>query len=317
MKKYINRDSIWLVIITIFFCSCERNVTVKLPDSKPKLVIRSINDAGLFSPVVNYLSVGKAIGILDTSNRNNQSWLNALVIKDASFLLLANGIVVDTLKFETAQSSYRQTKPFNGTVKSYTIKGGAPGYLPIEATTAIPDYIPVTIVEYKKEVRKKRNGAFVDEITIAFTDPGNEKNFYGIDFFVANFGGSFGRNCFYTRDKDIDDQGNGFDPFDDEEACFESVTLNDNNFNGTKKTIKFEVLSELMKPFKDTQTGVITFPQIILEHFTENHYKYIKSIAKYKDVRDNPFAEPVNIYTNIKNGYGIFTFQTSSLQEIK
>jgi hypothetical protein len=35
-------------------------------------------------------------------------------------------------------------------------------------------------------------------------------------------------------------------------------------------------------------------------------YKYIKSVNKQQQVGDNPFSEPVFVYTNIKNGLGIF-----------
>jgi Domain of unknown function (DUF4249) len=317
MKQRVHSTHFLATIITLFLCGCEKNVTIELPVKTPKLVINAFGYRdSVFSPYIGFFVVGKSRGILEPLQRNDPNWQDLLYVKDAVFLLYANDVLFDTIRYDTAKKGYSQNKFFNGKVEKYTIKGGAPGFLPIEATSSVLEPIPIKITQYKQKVRKKKNGDLVDEITIAFSDPGNEKNFYRIDFFSLYAGNFFGKNCFFTKDADIDEVGRDFDPFADE-LCLESVTLNDNNFDGAEKRVTFEVLSEAMKPFTDPQTGIVSFPKVVLEHLTENHYRYINSIAKYNDTRDNPFAEPVSAYTNIKNGYGIFTILTGSSQDIK
>lgn len=49
-----------------------------------------------------------------------------------------------------------------------------------------------------------------------------------------------------------------------------------------------------------------------------NHYSnFIKSSDQYSANEDNPFVEPVEIYSNVENGYGIFALGTRSYAEIE
>ncbi|OZI08067.1 hypothetical protein BWI93_11210 [Siphonobacter sp. BAB-5385] len=62
------------------------------------------------------------------------------------------------------------------------------------------------------------------------------------------------------------------------------------------------------------QARKVNDPQIISEapvytfvyHVDPNYYQFMESVKLQREVGDNPFAEPVPIYTNIKNGLGIF-----------
>jgi hypothetical protein len=44
------------------------------------------------------------------------------------------------------------------------------------------------------------------------------------------------------------------------------------------------------------------------EHHAGDYYRYMNSLVAYRKSVDNPFAEPVNLYADITNGYGIFCF---------
>ncbi len=39
---------------------------------------------------------------------------------------------------------------------------------------------------------------------------------------------------------------------------------------------------------------------------SEAYYNYMKSITKYGMSLGNPFSQPVQVYSNINNGFGIF-----------
>ncbi len=53
--------------------------------------------------------------------------------------------------------------------------------------------------------------------------------------------------------------------------------------------------------------GAIGHPSVELLHITGDFFKYIKSANDYDISNANPFAEPINLYSNILNGYGFFT----------
>jgi hypothetical protein len=44
-----------------------------------------------------------------------------------------------------------------------------------------------------------------------------------------------------------------------------------------------------------------------LHHVSASFYQYSLSARRYDDAEDNPFAEPVILYSNVKNGYGVFS----------
>ncbi|WP_420153812.1 DUF4249 family protein, partial [Siphonobacter sp.] len=77
----------------------------------------------------------------------------------------------------------------------------------------------------------------------------------------------------------------------------------------TGKTISTPQLDFLLG-----QARKVNDPQIISEapvytfvyHVDPNYYQFMESVKLQREVGDNPFAEPVPIYTNIKNGLGIF-----------
>ncbi|WP_410963591.1 DUF4249 family protein, partial [Salmonella sp. SAL4455] len=49
---------------------------------------------------------------------------------------------------------------------------------------------------------------------------------------------------------------------------------------------------------------------------TEDYFKFVKSYSVYYNSSDNPFAEPSNVYTNVKNGYGIFALLTEAKRDL-
>jgi hypothetical protein len=55
------------------------------------------------------------------------------------------------------------------------------------------------------------------------------------------------------------------------------------------------------------QQGRRMKPTVELLSINEDYFRYIKSVNSYDNALDNPFAEPVNVFSNIKNGYGFFT----------
>ena len=45
--------------------------------------------------------------------------------------------------------------------------------------------------------------------------------------------------------------------------------------------------------------------EIELQHVSEDFYKYLKSIELAQCSANDIYAEPVNIFSNVENGYGI------------
>lgn len=83
--------------------------------------------------------------------------------------------------------------------------------------------------------------------------------------------------------------------------------MTDKNFNGQVKEITLYILSDLLSPLVHRTTNKIYKSIVELHSLTYNYYRYLKSQGSYIDNKENPFSEPAVIYSNVINGYGIFT----------
>jgi hypothetical protein len=44
--------------------------------------------------------------------------------------------------------------------------------------------------------------------------------------------------------------------------------------------------------------------RVQLSNISKEFYDYQKSLTEHNRTDDNPFAEPIQVYTNVKNGFG-------------
>ena len=56
---------------------------------------------------------------------------------------------------------------------------------------------------------------------------------------------------------------------------------------------------------------------ILLLSITPDYYNYWKSVESHYENRNNPFAEPTNVYENVEGGIGIFTIGTGDVFTIE
>ena len=54
-----------------------------------------------------------------------------------------------------------------------------------------------------------------------------------------------------------------------------------------------------------------------LSNLSDNYIRFLRSTRQYYANMDSPFTEPVEIYTNINNGYGVFATAARSYREIE
>jgi hypothetical protein len=87
------------------------------------------------------------------------------------------------------------------------------------------------------------------------------------------------------------------------------------NFNGKQKQVRFYVNSYDMQVIIDP-SGQVHKPVIRVSRITEAYFKFVKSYNVYYNSSDNPFAEPSNVYTNVKNGYGVFATFTEAQKDL-
>lgn len=97
----------------------------------------------------------------------------------------------------------------------------------------------------------------------------------------------------------------------------------DTYFQGKEYTLQFKTYSYYMNPANPNLGGggygnvgnpnPSSGPQTIfartiihIQHLSKDLYTYVKYLKLYQNYHSNPFSEPVAVYSNVKNGAGIF-----------
>jgi hypothetical protein len=157
-----------------------------------------------------------------------------------------------------------------------------------------------------------------DEIRIIFNDPPATGDFYILSISKqANLDTSFYSSsigCVNTTDESVESI---YDESIDQNTCLsgDAIFFRDALFNGTKKELRLFVPTGYVYP--GTVNGDPVYAQVQLLHVTEDYFRFSKSYRFASDNRGNPFAEPVNVYTNVQNGYGVFSIMSADVKDVK
>lgn len=304
----------YLLTIAILVSSCEKTVSVVIPQKDPKLVINSWMGVGEIFTV----GVSKSRNILQPLT-SSSSLEETYSVKNAIPVLYEDGTAIDTLVFQPAEYVYKSVHNKKVALgKTYSVKVTAGGYSEAEAMALVPSQSQIAEVKRIKNAKTSSSGAFMDELTIKLNDPAAEKNFYLIQVYGPAYGSNvYTLGCVNTTDKDLEATGADADPTSTDN-CYDGgkLLMKDVNFNGGQKVLKLYVESSMVMDYRD-MFGRVYRPFIKVHRITEEYFKYLKSFDAYYNGSDNPFAEPVNVYTNVKNGFGIFSTYTSAVDTLR
>jgi hypothetical protein len=302
-------------LIVIMAAACEKTVKIDVPKKDPKLVIHGLVTKG-YNVTVH---IGKSRGVLEPDNFT-VSLQEQYTVKNAVVALLENGVSIDTLVYRANDFAYyspRNRVPRDGAV--YMIRATAPGFMAAEATSDVPSQSVIAGVVWNKNVRVNGSGFSMDDITIKINDPASEKNFYMVQVIsgrpYSNYNAVY---CVSTADKDVEQSMAETDPLDPDN-CYDGskLLMKDVNFNGMLKQLKLSVESGELATYTDPSNGTIYRPHIKVLRITEDRFRFVKSMDAYDAASENPFAEPANVFTNVRNGYGIFSISTVAVDTLR
>lgn len=181
--------------------------------------------------------------------------------------------------------------------KAYILIVKVSGYTDLQARSAIPHPAPITGVDlYETSSNSK--------IKVRIKDDGSQANFYeiqvAVDFEVYN----------YPEDR-IDQirhriQLSSDDPLiqnDDDDFSYD-IIFRDVLFNGKEAELNFGLSGGGV-----AYGGGVT---VILKTLSDDGYNYLRTLRLNDMTSGDPFAQPVNVYSNIHNGFGIFAGYSTS-----
>ena len=303
----MNKTIILSTIIGLIFLSiaCEKVIEIDLEDAKIRIVANSI----LEPDSIVRVNVTRSRHILD----------NAAIIplSDAIVKLYEADNYIGTLNY-ISQGNY-EINYYPEIGKEYRIEVLHNDFDDVFSKTIIPPVVKLNYIDTVKSFNQ--DGYEVYNFYANFTDPGAINNYYylkmknrykievydeniitidtlyvGPDTTIVNItqGGTYYKSLeeslYYQSDDLI---------FEEYHPGSNGQIFSDEIIDGKSYTLKTSV--QHWSFYADTNTVIIELYAI-----NKELYQYLISYSKHNEASGDPFAEPINVFTNIENGIGIF-----------
>jgi hypothetical protein len=306
MKNFaFNKVSV-LYILSIFLLSCTKEITIEIPEKPASLVIESL--------LVPYSVNGKYLGIKVTGSQHIFDTTTMEPITNATILLYKDGVLKDTLEYDPSPDiSFYPLGfgPMQGPLagEAYRVEVSAPGYKSVYAETLIPEKVRLDAVIIDRVGYFDDSGLVYSKLTISFTDPPEEDNYYEI--VVTSIGMEYRASAYRTLST--------FEPFIVNEPHYPDETridlknpnrllFNDKTFNGQQTELDLYYFASQRLGVTHLLNSEILSVQ--LRNISYEYYLYQSTILHSSFNREADIlyglGEPMNVISNIENGYGIF-----------
>ena len=297
--------NIIILIVSLLLFSCTKEVEIEIPQEKPKIVAYStIVPFTLPSPKPLGIKLRSSLHIFDNSQSK---------IDDAIVIYFENGVLKDSLKYIDSLDMYS----ISNNISNYPIAGNTysvqiqkSGYENITATTKIPSKVVITDTAIVPISYIDETGDCFSEIAVTFTDPVDEINYYEIAVSVIAFKYDSAKYFYELSTHDNIITSESYYPslirFDVDKPKY--LLFNDKSINGKEYTLRVYY----SPPQEEDANRYILNHSISvhLRNVTEDYYKFKTSMMQHLYNKEEDIlygmGEPINIISNVNNGYGLF-----------
>jgi len=272
-----------IIIIALFgLISCEKPVNIDIPSYEPELVLNCF-----FTPDDSFrVHLTQSVSVLDTS-------INA--VDDAQIIIFENGQAADTLRQGIEGFYFSDITAKRSNI--YSIKVEHENYTTISASDTLPEKTAIISTTHITDAGYDEEGKLYDQINIRFSDPAHTENFYEAAIYhLYTYNGQQARNALvlFSNSSVLVHEG-------DLEYYPNYVVFTDELLQETNEIdLNFFFQSEL-----DNSRLILQWRNI-----SRNYYYYRKSIIRHLNNQESDIwggtGEPVQLYSNITNGRGIF-----------
>jgi len=274
------------LMFAVFAVSCEglfeTSVDFEIPDQESVLATTAIFQS-------NFETSEILVSYTVDLNENNE----LKIVSNARIQLTTHNQTLENWTINNADrylSSALDYEDLAGSTAEITVN--AEGFETSSARIVVPDTPHIREVYFGIEKSFDIDGYKTDLLKVTIADQKEVKNFYGIEAFLVRSYQS-GSNTlsdtsrFYLESDGLITEGGS------------PLIFSDASFDGKETVIRSNVFG----------SGVDENDQVIVRvtAFTEAFFQYLRSKSLYYDAEGNPFAEPVDLYSNMENGVGIFT----------
>lgn len=295
-----------LLVLTVLATGCRKYLDFEGEDMQPRLVLNGLATAD--SVITVYLSNSR--GVIDPGQL-------AAVTNGQVRVFDEQGNLLEQL-VHAGGGTYR------GSViippgSALTVQADASGLGAVQATDLVPLAVPIQQWDTASVVTTDGGSGFeytTLELTFTINDPGDRSNFYMLEGLVGQqyileeiFDPNTGtfvidtifldepfwsRTYFSTTDQvflSASDAGVG-----ETRVYFNRAVFRDEFFNGNTRTFRVR-LESIIRP------GTL---DLRLVSISEAAFRYYRTLERYGYTEGDPFAEPVQVFTNVEGGLGIW-----------
>ncbi|MGB4958992.1 MAG: DUF4249 domain-containing protein [Saprospiraceae bacterium] len=282
------------LIVALSACSdfFETSLELEAPAYDKTLVLDCQVKSGQDTVLIR---VSRNFGILENIKYQAEAEIN-----DATVQLNINGLTNNASKLVDA-TDYNYRIILNSKLKpgdQLEIKAAHPTYPSVTSSATLLPFCEVISAGFTENGGLDNSGDKRSKITIKIKDkPG--KNYYAIQVHAPNSNGRI-RPTFISS----------IDPGLKEAFGNNILVLTDEGFDGKEK-----ILDILMYPIAaDHAKGNL---KVVWYDINESYYHFSRSLLEFDRTKDNPFANPVSVISNINNGTGIFAAHTYQEVDVK
>ena len=269
----------WLSLLAIL-PACEKDITDKVNiDLKPQLVV-----SAFISPqdTVLRVKVSQSEPVIGTYPVNQDPAVSNATVQLAQGDRTVRFAYNPNFRVYEADPAALPILPG----QTYALTVTTPNGYAVAATSTVPDTAGIRISGLKHTVRRvtQSDGYAYDEHTFSYQwqDAPGRENFYHV---------------FAEREFRDPQQGN----------TYWQVLYNEKNyFTDDRQDGQLLAAAVDYQTFESQPNPEPHFLHVYVAVTDRDYYLYHQSVEKQQQTEDNPFAEPVLIYTNVTGGLGVF-----------
>lgn len=299
--KYIHSLALVATLAATFSACRPQVVDIKIPDAEPRLVIHA-NWKIDGNPWL-WLWVGRTVSILSDSSLNTNSgspsfndednYANTDWVDNATVELYENGQLLATLLPNPTTHTYRfnfsATAPRLQANAKYELRVSAQGYASVIAVQENINTPSATVYNYEPRGARDINGEQLDVVEVDMpANNSDSRQYFDLIAKVSRRDSTAisGSEYYFTQSPDPILENSAGRIIYAAQANSPSYRL------------------RLHLPLVDSTIYKL---DIEVRNITADNFKYYKSLIAYYSANNNPFAEPVVLFSNVQNGRGLFS----------
>ncbi len=312
---------LFLLLSLLLLPSCYKQLEIEFPDNEPLIAVSC-----LFTKDSSFVvKVNQTTGFNDSVSHK---------ITNATCKLFANNQFVENLSHASDGFYTSNHKPDYNTV--YKIEVSSKDLSIVSATNQLPT--PPKIINLTKQdsIMFGEDGYYLHQLDLTIKDPAEVSNYYELAVFVyykLDYSGAWWLDSTQLAEVDTNYRITAVVPQSQDivlknEGLLDyyprTFPFSDELFNGQTYTLNINyLLPGYVTSYNDTEINLITDYQLIVavRSVSEDYYKYKKKLIIHQNNQDsdiwNGIGEPVQMFSNITNGYGIFAGYTTFIDTIQ